>query len=177
MTLRTLIGRALHAMTTTGAPQAWEDDPGTITTAQAATALGLMADPSVAAMAARADNREVRLERDAAQAELEDTRRQLRLAMAAVARLDAAGEAVERRNAALTRDVALRTTQRDKARTSLDRALAELEALRAEVDAVVRAWMVPGSHPEYHQAQVDRLQVQWLSLHTALVALAARCPC
>jgi len=169
MNLRRTIGRALHAMTSTSAPRPWEDDRGTITTAQAATALGLTADPSVAAMAARADNREVRLERDAAQAELQsalraldaetrqrtyaegalerqtaqvagltrelaDAHQQLRLAEARVDDLTEAGHAVNRKNMALTRDVALRTTQRDKARSDRDRALVELEALRAEVD-------------------------------------------
>jgi len=167
MTLRTIIGRALHAMTSTGAPRAWEDDPGVITTAQAAAALGLMADPSVAAMAARADNREVRLERDAAQAELADARRKLGDTQAALqGALDAVGVETRLRER-LTRDVALRTTQRDKARSDRDRAVADRYQLQTQLDDVVRALALivqaQGGRVSVDLADLNRdaLTVQW----------------
>jgi len=178
MTLRRIIGRALHAMATTSSPQGWEDDPGTITTAQALDRLGVKPTQVTADGLVQRLYR-VETERDALKETLKAQRAeggdpmQLLLLQASVATLRdklaeqtrrgddaltslaAASDELERVLEALdaetrqrsyaeqslarvTRDVALRTTQRDKARSERDR-------LQAQLDEMARA--AQGSPP------------------------------
>ena len=54
----------------------------------------------------------------------------------------------------------------------LNRAEAERDEARAAIDAVVRAWNVPGPRPDIHRAAQDRLLREWPTLAHALARLA-----
>ena len=45
--------------------------------------------------------------------------------------------------------------------------------LTTAADAVIRAWVDPGSHPAYHREQIARLEREWPTLARAVRALAA----